>query len=118
MQKPGSPHLVAAGVLLCGVWGAALAQNTTNPGWSAVEQGAKQFVVETYKVEAPMVNIMPMDSRIKFEPCTQDIQFDQPFGNKQSVRARCANRFGSISSWFRCALALAVSWLQRLKTTR
>ena len=91
MQKPGFQHLVAAGVLLCGVWGSALAQNTpSNPGWSALEQGAKQFVVDTYKVEAPMVNIMPMDSRIKIEPCAQDIVFDQPFGNKQSVRARCA----------------------------
>jgi len=31
-----------------------------------------------------------MDSRINIKACTQDIVFDQPFGNKQSVRARCA----------------------------
>ena len=91
MQKPGIDRLVAAGVLLCGVWSYATAQSTTpSPGWGAVEQGAKQFVVDTYKVEAPMVKIMPMDSRIKFETCAQAIAFDQPFGNKQSVRARCA----------------------------
>jgi flagella basal body P-ring formation protein FlgA len=91
LQQPGLKHLVAAGVLIGGAWGAALAQTTpVNPGWSAVEQGAKQFMVNTYKLEAPAVNIMPMDSRIKIAPCNQDIVFDQPFGNKQSVRARCA----------------------------
>jgi flagella basal body P-ring formation protein FlgA len=31
-----------------------------------------------------------MDSRIKIRTCDQDIVFDQPYGNKQSVRARCA----------------------------
>ena len=78
-------------MLIGGAWGAALAQTTpVNPGWSAVEQGAKEFMVNTYKLEAPAVNIMPMDSRIKIAPCSQDIVFDQPFGNKQSVRARCA----------------------------
>ena len=91
LPNPGIQHLVAAGVLLGCMWGTALAQSTpVNPGWSAVEQGAKQFVIDTYKVEAALVNIMPMDSRIKMEPCAQDIMFDQPFGNKQSVRARCA----------------------------
>ena len=90
MHPPGLKHWVVAGWVLCSAWGSAWAQNTShNPGWNAVEQGAKQFVVDTYKVEAPMVNIMPMDSRIKIEPCAQDILFDQPFGNKQSVRARC-----------------------------
>ena len=91
MHNPDFKHLVAAGVLLCSFWSAALAQSTpVNPGWSAVEQGAKQFVVDTHKVEAPMVQIMPMDSRIKIQVCAENIVFDQPFGNKQSVRARCA----------------------------
>lgn len=91
LQNTGVKHLLAAGVLMGGVWGQALAQSTpANPGWAALEQGAKQFVVDTYKVEAPTVNILPMDHRIKIEACAQDIVFDQPFGNKQSVRARCA----------------------------
>ena len=91
LQNPGVKSLVAAGVLIGGAWAPAGAQNApANPGWAALEQGAKQFVVNTYKVEAPSVQIMPMDHRIKFEACTQDIVFDQPFGNKQSVRARCA----------------------------
>ncbi len=89
--NPSAKRWVVAGVLIGGGWVHAWAQNATaNPGWSALEQGAKQFVVNTYKVEAPTVSIMPMDHRIKFEACNQDIMFDQPFGNKQSVRARCA----------------------------
>lgn len=91
LRNPGVKSLVAAGVLMGGAWGQALAQSTpANPGWSALEQGARQFVVDTYKVEAPTVNILPMDQRIKIEACSQDIVFDQPFGNKHSVRARCA----------------------------
>lgn len=89
--NPSAKRWLVAGVLIGGGWVHAWAQNATaNPGWSALEQGAKQFVVNTYKVEAPTVSIMPMDHRIKFEACNQDIVFDQPFGNKQSVRARCA----------------------------
>jgi len=64
--------------------------NPANPGWPAVEQGAKQFVVDTHKIDAALVTIQPIDSRIKMEACAQDIVFDQPYGNKQSVRARCA----------------------------
>jgi flagella basal body P-ring formation protein FlgA len=91
-QKPGLIALACAAALLGTVWQQAGAQNmpVANPGWAAVEQGAKQFVMDTYKLEAGLVTIQPMDSRIKMQACKQDIVFDQPYGNKQSVRARCA----------------------------
>ena len=91
-QKTGLIALGCATALLGTVWQQAVAQNmpTANPGWAAVEQGAKQFVMDTYKLEAGLVTIQPMDSRIKMNTCAQDIVFDQPYGNKQSVRARCA----------------------------
>jgi flagella basal body P-ring formation protein FlgA len=91
-QKPGLIALACAAALLGTVWQQADAQNmpVANPGWAAVEQGAKQFVMDTYKLEAGLVTIQPMDSRIKMQACKQDIVFDQPYGNKQSVRARCA----------------------------
>ena len=92
-----SPHsgLIALGCavfLMAADWNQADAQNApaANAGWAAVEQGARQFVMDTYKLEAPLVSIQPMDSRIKIQTCNQDIVFDQPYGNKQSVRARCA----------------------------
>ena len=84
--------LGCATALLGTFWHQADAQNTpsANPGWLAVEQGAKQFVMDTHKLDAAVVTIQPMDSRIKIDTCAQDIVFDQPYGNKQSVRARCA----------------------------
>jgi len=84
--------LVCAAVLMATDHTQADAQKTpaASPGWSSLEQGARQFVMDTYKLESPLVTILPMDSRIKIEACAQDIVFDQPYGNKQSVRARCA----------------------------
>jgi flagella basal body P-ring formation protein FlgA len=84
--------LGCATVLLAAVWRQADAQNAPlpSPGWPSVELGARQFVMDTYKLESPLVSILPMDSRIKIQACEQDIVFDQPYGNKQSVRARCA----------------------------
>jgi len=92
VKKTGLIALGCATALLGTVWQQAVAQNmpVANPGWAAVEQGAKQFVMDTYKLEAALVTIQPMDSRIKMNTCAQDIVFDQPYGNKQSVRARCA----------------------------
>jgi flagella basal body P-ring formation protein FlgA len=94
-QTSSHSGLIALGcaVFLMGAdWQQADAQNApaANAGWAAVEQGARQFVMDTYKLEAPLVSIQPMDSRIKIQTCNQDIVFDQPYGNKQSVRARCA----------------------------
>lgn len=84
--------LGCAAVLLAAAWRQADAQNAPapNPGWPSLELGARQFVMDTYKLESPLVSILPMDSRIKIEACAQDIVFDQPYGNKHSVRARCA----------------------------
>ena len=91
-QKTGLIALACATALLGTVWQQADAQNmpVANPGWAAVEQGARQFVMDTYQLDAPLVSIQPMDSRIKMQTCKQDIVFDQPYGNKHSVRARCA----------------------------
>jgi len=79
-------------VLLSGVASFTQAQNApvAPSAWPALELGAKQLVVDSQKVDPAMVTILPMDSRIKIEACSQEIVFDQPFGNKQSVRARCA----------------------------
>jgi len=93
MPRPARGALALVAALLCGVVSLSQAQNTPTPAtnaWPALETGAKQFVVDSQKIDPSLVSILPMDSRIKIEACTQDIVFDQPFGNKQSVRARCA----------------------------
>jgi len=79
-------------VLLGSVLSLTQAQNApvAASAWPVLELGAKQWVVDTLKIDPTLVSILPMDSRIKIQACSQDIVFDQPFGNKQSVRARCA----------------------------
>lgn len=86
----GARALVAA--LLGGVVSLSQAQNApvSASAWPELELGARQWVVDTLKVDPALVAILPMDTRIKIQTCNQDIVFDQPFGNKQSVRARCA----------------------------
>jgi len=92
VPKPARSALALLAVLLGGVVSLTQAQNTTAvaTSWPALESGAKQFVVDSLKVDPTLVSILPMDSRINIKACTQDIVFDQPYGNKQSVRARCA----------------------------
>jgi len=92
LPRPARGALALAAVLLSGVASFTQAQNApvAPSAWPALELGAKQLVVDSQKVDPAMVTILPMDSRIKIEACSQEIVFDQPFGNKQSVRARCA----------------------------
>jgi len=92
LPRPARGALALAAVLLCGVASFTQAQNApvAPSAWPALELGAKQLVVDSQKVDPALVTILPMDSRIKIEACSQEIVFDQPFGNKQSVRARCA----------------------------
>ncbi len=92
VPKPARSALALLAVLLGGVVSLTQAQNTpaVATSWPALESGAKQFVVDSLKVDPTLVSILPMDSRINIKACTQDIVFDQPYGNKQSVRARCA----------------------------
>ena len=86
----GARALVAA--LLGGVVSLSQAQNApvSASAWPELELGARQWVVDTLKVDPALVAILPMDTRIKIQTCNQDLVFDQPFGNKQSVRVRCA----------------------------
>jgi flagella basal body P-ring formation protein FlgA len=92
VPKPARSALALLAVLLGGVVSLTQAQNTpaVATAWPALESGAKQFVVDSLKVDPTLVSILPMDSRINIKACSQDIVFDQPYGNKQSVRARCA----------------------------
>ena len=93
VPKPALSALALLALLLGGVVSLTHAQNTPPApatAWPALESGAKQFVVDSLKVDPSLVSILPMDSRINIKACNQDIVFDQPYGNKQSVRARCA----------------------------
>lgn len=38
---------------------------------------------------AEMIKVMPLDARIQVQPCTGKMEFDFPFANRATVRARC-----------------------------
>jgi len=82
----------SATALIGTVWHQAVAKcvPVANAGLAAVEQDSKQLRVDTHILYAALGTNQPIDSRIKINTCEQDIVFDQPYGNKQSVRARCA----------------------------
>ena len=92
LPRPARGARALVAVLLGCVVSLTQAQNApvAASAWPVLELGAKQWVVDTLKIDPTLVSILPMDSRIKIQACSQDIVFDQPFGNKQSVRARCA----------------------------
>lgn len=54
-----------------------------------LQQKLKEWVSQSQRVPAESVSVNPMDARLKFEACQQPIQFDHPFSNRQTVRARC-----------------------------
>ncbi|NBX15697.1 MAG: flagella basal body P-ring formation protein FlgA, partial [Betaproteobacteria bacterium] len=47
------------------------------------------WVAAQQNTPAESLQVTPLDMRLNIPACTQKIQFDLPFGNRQSVRARC-----------------------------
>lgn len=66
--------------------GLACAQTT---GVEDLQQKLKDWFAQSQRVPVESVSVAPMDARLKFEACQQAIQFDHPFSNRQTVRARC-----------------------------
>jgi flagella basal body P-ring formation protein FlgA len=54
-----------------------------------LQQKLKEWISQSQRVPAESVSVTPMDARLKFDACQQPIQFDHPFSNRQTVRARC-----------------------------
>jgi flagella basal body P-ring formation protein FlgA len=49
----------------------------------------KQWFGQSQGIALEQIHIAPMDARLKIETCQRPIQFDHPFSNRQTVRARC-----------------------------
>lgn len=54
-----------------------------------LQQKLKEWISQSQRVPVESVGVTPMDARLKFDACQQPIQFDHPFSNRQTVRARC-----------------------------
>ncbi len=58
-------------------------------GQDELLQQMRKWVSTSQSVPIDFVFPQPMDHRIKVENCQTAVQFDHPFTNKQTVRARC-----------------------------
>lgn len=58
-------------------------------GHAQVQDGARAWVAAQFRVSPESLQSSPLDPRLNIPACSQTIQYDLPFGNRQSVRARC-----------------------------
>ena len=87
---PPSPHTRShawAVALLAGLWAGLAGAQTA--GHAQLNEGARQWVAEQTQTPLSTLQVTPLDPRLNIPACAQKIQFDMPFGNRQSVRARC-----------------------------
>lgn len=56
-----------------------------------LEDGARQWVVQTYGISPASIGFAPIDRRIAVAPCPEALSIDAPFGGTKTVRVRCAS---------------------------
>ena len=83
MKRSCTGYLAVLAVLWSGVSWAQTA------GHSQLHEGARQWVAEQTRTPLSALQVTPLDPRLNIPACAKPIQFDLPFGNRQSVRARC-----------------------------
>ena len=73
--------------VLAGLWAGLSGAQTA--GHAQLNEGARQWVAEQTQMPLSAFQVAPLDPRLNIPACAKKIQFDLPFGNRQSVRARC-----------------------------
>ena len=73
--------------VLAGLWAGLSGAQTA--GHAQLNEGARQWVAEQTQIPLNALQVAPLDPRLNIPACAKKIQFDLPFGNRQSVRARC-----------------------------
>ncbi len=53
--------------------------------------GAQAWLSGRHQVPASAVGVQPLDARVQVRPCGSGWQFDQPFPDPSTLRARCAD---------------------------
>lgn len=72
---------------------AATAAATPAPSASPEEvltQSVQQWVARQQGAQPDQVQLMPMDSRLRVQPCARPLSMDNPFASLETVRVRCA----------------------------
>ena len=95
LKKPDTHRQKAVrwGVAICllsrlGIgFSADLSANTT--AQDALQNQLQQWLSMQPHLQGRGLQMAPLDARITVQACQQNLQFDQPFPNQPSVRARC-----------------------------
>ena len=58
---------------------------------------------------AEMIKVMPLDARIQVQPCNSKTEFDFPFANRSTVRARCMQPNWQL--FIKVALVQPINWV-------
>jgi len=71
----------------------ASAQGTAGAAGPAASlvAGAQAWLSGRHQVPSASVGVQPLDARVQVRPCNSGWQFDQPFSDLSSLRARCAD---------------------------
>jgi len=84
---PKRRSIARAVAVLAGLWAGLSGAQTA--GHAQLNEGVRQWVAEQTQTPVAALQVTPLDPRLNIPACAKKIQFDLPFGNRQSVRARC-----------------------------
>ncbi len=87
-RRPWLPAL-ALGLAAC-AQAKVQAQPQPQPAASLIA-GAQAWLSGRHQVPASAVGVQPLDARVQVRPCASNWQFDQPFPDPSTLRARCAD---------------------------
>jgi flagella basal body P-ring formation protein FlgA len=59
--------------------------------FTAMSEQVRQWLSQTHQTNPGNIDIAPLDSRIKVQPCTTGLKVDHPFASMDTVRVKCAN---------------------------
>ncbi|MEY4285707.1 MAG: flagella basal body P-ring formation protein FlgA [Betaproteobacteria bacterium] len=93
-SSPAPARVVGVSVLtltLLSMSAAGLAQSSE--GRAMLFQSATEWVSQQNRLDPASIQFNPLDERVRIAACRQPIQFDQPLGNPNTLRARCTQPY-------------------------
>jgi len=68
----------------------SLATGAADPGPETVfKASVQEWVARQQGVRPDQVQLMPLDARVRIQPCARPLAMDHPFASTETVRARC-----------------------------
>ena len=86
-----SARAVALGLILALGWAQAVAQTAGEASLSQANlfKEVGNWMQQSQELSAGQFDFVPLDSRVKVQPCDRPLVMDLPFATKETVRVRC-----------------------------